>query len=166
MRISFLAGLLSIGCIVVLAGCGSAAPAPASGPLKEFVGNGDRICKAALRASPPPTAVPKDSAEALDYGERELATRERTQTELEGLTPPAELRETVDAFHSRTTNVLDLLERQNEAAGDDDENRYGEVAVKLEGAFEQREKEAKTIGYEICGQRVKPRSGPGAARPE
>ena len=165
-HIRLLAGLLSIGSIVVVAACGSADPAPASDPLKEFVGNGDRICKAALRANPPPTVAPKDSAEALDYGEQELATRERTQAELQDLTPPAELRETVDGFHSRTSKVVDLLARQNEAAKDDDEKRYGEVAVMLEAAFEQREKEAKTIGYEICGQRVKPRSGPGGAGAE
>lgn len=166
IRTRFPATFASLGCALAVFGCGSdpAPPASAKSLVKQYVGDGDRICKAQLRSDPPPATAPADAAEALDYGERELAGREQTQEELEQLSPPAELETTVDAFHSETAKVRELLAEQNNAARADDEQQYSNVAVMLEAAFEQREKEAKKIGFEICGQRVKPRSAAGGAR--
>jgi hypothetical protein len=132
------------------AGCGEdAEPVTAA----ELVSRGDAICAegrqrfAEVQSEAPPnaTAAAAQTAELVQIATDEL-------NELREIRPPEELREPYDRYLEARGRALELLERGQEAAEDQNAEAYGKAQAEAAAAQAERLKLARAVGFKQCSR--------------
>ena len=130
-----------------------------------YVAAADRICS---RRQPLRGEEIEDPSQAGEAARAQLSFRSALDGELRRLSPPAELRRDVGAFHARSGEVIALLRREillAEASGGLPEGRvheFNRLAAGVSRALAERSEIARRIGFRVCGA---PERGPPLSSP-
>jgi hypothetical protein len=142
--------LVVIALAAALAGCGSGDDGT---PLsrEEFVAQADAICQeyeAKLNA----LGTPQSAEDLQEFADESVPIAEEGQGKLEDLTPPAELQDVYDEWLAQGDKAVDIVQRLEAAASENDQQEIQAIAAEAEAADARSRELAEQLGFDECSQ--------------
>ena len=140
-------GLVALGAVAVLAGCGSSGPSKA-----EFAKKADALCAATNRAHPP-KPNPKNVKAAAAIQAEEISIRTQLDKQLKALKAPGSEKSEIAAYNAGTQRIIAAITTMKNDALAGDEKKYTTDSQAFQAASAAREKIAIKLGFKTCGRR-------------
>jgi hypothetical protein len=145
-----LAAATAVAAVVAAAGCGGS-----TGPVStaELIEQGDQLCaEEQKRFREIQVQAPASAADAVDQTNELVDVSQETTDGLSEIEPPSNLRSAYDRYLDARREAQQLLERGRDAAERHDRVGYNSALKKSIAGEGQRQKLARKVGFEVCGE--------------
>ena len=136
--------------VALVAGCGGS-----TGPVStaELIDQGDELCsEEQQRFREIQVQAPASSADAVDQTGELVEVSGETTSGLTDIEPPSNLQAAYDRYLDSRREALELLERGRDAAERHDRVGYNAALKKSIAGEGERQKLARKVGFEVCGE--------------
>ena len=138
----------------IVAGCGGN-----SGPVStaELIEQGDELCAdEQKRFREIQVEAPASAADAVDQTSELVDVSQETSDGLADIEPPSNLQSAYDRYLDSREVAIELLERGRDAAERHDRVAYNAALKKTNAEEAKRQKLARKVGFETCGEQQGP----------
>jgi predicted small lipoprotein YifL len=142
------AGLALLLAVATLAACGSSGPS-----RSDFVAKADKLCRQSNKTAP--RRPPRNAREAAQQTEREVTARVALDRRLRALEVPKSVKSDFRRYNAQTQQAIGLFRLQHQAAGANQEARFGAIGKRLNAVLNGRDRTAARIGFKECGRAIK-----------
>jgi hypothetical protein len=142
----------ALAAALALAGCGGD-DGGGGEPLsqEDFVAQADAICEE-YEAKLDALGTPQSQEDLAEFAEKSVPIAEEGQGKLAELTPPADLQEAYDEWLAQGDKAVDIVQRLEQAAQDNDQEEIQAIATEAQAADERSEELATQLGFEECSR--------------